>query len=77
MKTILFKSSTGCVSLPTLKRVQRHQRGNQYSYIEEEQTTQWPNDRIKNTQKYHTDGTVPTSNYEISEKDKINALTHK
>jgi hypothetical protein len=52
-------------------------KGNQNPYIEEEQTTQWQNDIINNTQKYYTDGTVPTSNYKISERDKLNALTHK
>jgi hypothetical protein len=31
--------------------VRRYQRGNQNSYIEEEQTTQWPKDRQHNGQK--------------------------
>ena len=35
---ILIKSGTRRVSFPTLKRVWRHQRGNQNPYIEEEQT---------------------------------------
>jgi hypothetical protein len=30
-----------------LRRVWRYQRGNQIPYIEEEQTTQWPNEKVQ------------------------------
>jgi len=36
-----------------LRRVWRYQRGNQKPYIEEEQTTQWPNTIYKNLTKNH------------------------
>jgi hypothetical protein len=36
-----------------IKRVWRYQRGNQNPYIEEEQTTQWPKEKLqKNKQRY-------------------------
>ena len=31
----------------TLRRVWRYQRGNQNPYIEEEQTTQWPKEKVQ------------------------------
>ena len=34
----------------TLRRVWRYQRGNQNPYIEEEQTTQWPEEEEQTTQ---------------------------
>ena len=37
----------------------RYQRGNQNSYIEEEQKTQWPNEKVqKDKQRYTTDTTM-------------------
>jgi hypothetical protein len=37
---------------PLPRRVRRYQSGNQNPYIEEEQTTQWPNEKVqKDTQR--------------------------
>ena len=35
------------VIILTLRRVWRYQRGNQNPYIEEEQTTQWPKEKVQ------------------------------
>jgi hypothetical protein len=37
-----------------VRRVWRHQRGNQNSYIEEEQTTQWSKEKVKQRSTKHT-----------------------
>ena len=37
-----------------LRRVWRYQRGNQNSYIEEEQTTQWPNEKAQKDKQQST-----------------------
>jgi hypothetical protein len=34
--------------MKVIKRVSRYQRGNQNSYIEEEQITQWPKEKVQN-----------------------------
>jgi hypothetical protein len=34
-----------CISIVQYRRVCKYQRGNQNPYIEEEQTTQWPNEK--------------------------------
>ena len=34
------------ISFKAIRRVWRYQRGNQNLYIEEEQTTQWPNEKV-------------------------------
>jgi len=36
-------------SCRNLRRVWRYQRGNQNRYIEEEQTTQWPKEKVQTT----------------------------
>ena len=61
----------------SLRRVWRYQRGNQNPYIEEEQTTQWPKekvqkDKLKRSTKhtYKTKDRVtrtPLKTYEVSE----------
>ena len=38
---------------PSRSRNRRYQRGNQNPYIEEEQTTQWPNEKVQ-MEKQHT-----------------------
>ena len=38
----------------SLRRVRRYQRGNQNPYIEEEQTTQWPKERVQNDKQRFT-----------------------
>ena len=41
-------SGYSCRSLPILgRRMWRYQRGSQIPYIEEEQTTQWPNENVQ------------------------------
>jgi len=35
-----------------LRRVWRYQRGNQNQYIEEEQTTQWPKEKVQTVKTY-------------------------
>ena len=43
----IFKSSSIGDTIFTVRRVWRYQRGNQNPSIEEEQTTQWPKERVK------------------------------
>jgi hypothetical protein len=38
----------------TVRRVWRYQRGNQNQYIEEEQTTQWPKEKVQKDKKGST-----------------------
>jgi hypothetical protein len=38
----------------SIRRVWRYQRGNQNSYIEEEQTTQWPKEKGQNDKQWST-----------------------
>jgi len=48
LTTFLYKIR----NLYVVRRVWRYQRGNQKSYIEEEQTTQWPKEKVqKDTQR--------------------------
>ena len=44
----------------TLRRVWRYQRGNQNPYIEEEQTTQWPNEKVQKDKQRSTKHTHTT-----------------
>ena len=53
-----------CVYL-YLKRVWRYQRGNQNLYIEEEQTTQWPKEKVQKDKQRFTKHTYKT-------KDRVN-----
>ena len=46
--------------LPTLGRVWRYQRGNQNAYIEEEQTTQWPKEKVQKDKQRSTKHTLKT-----------------
>jgi hypothetical protein len=42
------------------RRVWRYQRGNQNPYIEEEQTTQWPNEQVEKDKQRSTTHTYTT-----------------
>jgi len=44
------------------RRVWRYQRGNQNSYIEEEQTTQWPKEKVRKDKQRSTKHTYKTKN---------------
>ena len=44
----------------TDKKISRYQRGNQNSYIEEEQTTQWPKEKVQKDQQRSTKHTYKT-----------------
>ena len=44
----------------SLRRVWRYQRGNQNSYIEEEQTTQWPREKVQKDKQRSTKHTYKT-----------------
>jgi hypothetical protein len=46
--------------LPCFKRVWRYQRGNQNPYIETEQTTQWPKEKVQKDQQRSTKHTHTT-----------------
>jgi hypothetical protein len=43
-----------------IRRVWRYQRGNQNPYIEEEQTTQWPNEKVQKDKQRSTKNTYKT-----------------
>jgi hypothetical protein len=43
-----------------LRRVWRYQRGNQNPYIEEEQTTQWPKEKVQKDKQWSTKHTYKT-----------------
>jgi hypothetical protein len=43
-----------------IRRVWRYQRGNQNPYIEEEQTTQWPNEKVQKDKQRSTKHTYKT-----------------
>ena len=53
-----------------LWRVWRHQRGNQNLYIEEEQTTQWPKEKVQKDKQRSTKHTCKT-------KDRVTRTTLK
>ena len=55
-------SCTFSFSRYTVKRVWRYQRGNQNPYIKEEQTTQWPKDKVEKDKKRSTKHTHKTKN---------------
>jgi hypothetical protein len=38
----------------SLRRVRRYQRGNHNPYIEEEQTTQWPKEKVQRDKQRYT-----------------------
>ena len=42
------------------RRVWRYQRGNQNPYIEEEQTTQWPTEKVQKDKQRYTKHTYKT-----------------
>jgi ribosomal protein RSM22 (predicted rRNA methylase) len=48
--------------LKHLRRVWRYQRGSQNPYIEEEQTTQWPKEKVQKDQKIKQRSTKHTYN---------------
>jgi len=49
-----------CLFLFTVRRVWRYQRGNQNPYIEEKQTTQWPNEKVQKDKQRSTKHTHKT-----------------
>ena len=44
------------------RRAWRHQRGNQNPYIEEEQTTQWPKEKVQKDKQRSTKHAYKTNN---------------
>jgi len=48
------------IILQYARRVLRYQRGNQNPYIEEEQTTQWPKEKVQNYKQRSTKHTHKT-----------------
>ena len=42
------------------RKVYRYQRGNQHPYIEEEQTTQWPSEKVQKDKQQSTKHTHKT-----------------
>ena len=44
----------------TIRRASRHQSGNQNPYIEEEQTTQWPKEKVQRDEQRSTKHTLKT-----------------
>ena len=44
----------------TVRRVWRYQRGNQIAYVEEEQTTQWPKEKVQKDKQQSTKHTYKT-----------------
>jgi len=44
---LLFSSIWRCLMTSSLRRVWRYKRSNQNPYIDEEQTTQWPNEKVQ------------------------------
>jgi len=60
---ILIKRILLCIAIyltTVLRRVWRYQRGNQNPYIEEEQTTQWPKEKVKKDKQRSTKHTHKT-----------------
>jgi hypothetical protein len=53
-----------------LRRVWRYQRGNQNPYIEEEQTTEWPTEKVQKDKQRSTKHTYKT-------KDRVTRTTLK
>ena len=51
------------VMVATVRRVWRYQRGNQNSYIEEAQTTQWPKEKVQRDKQPSTKPTDKTSKW--------------
>ena len=51
-----------CIYIQVLRRVWRYQRGNQNPYIEEEQTTQWPKEKVQNDKQRSTKYTYKAKN---------------
>jgi hypothetical protein len=49
-----------CLILESKRRVWRYQRGNQNLYIEEEQTTQWPKEKVQKDKQRSTKYTYKT-----------------
>jgi hypothetical protein len=58
-QTLLKDANTSFVQI-LLRRVWRYQRGNQNPYIEEEQTTQWPKDKVLKDKQRSTKHTYKT-----------------
>jgi len=59
---IVLDPITGDVmnSVPLTRRVTRYQRGNQNPYIEEEQTTQWPKEKVQKDKQWAIKHTYKT-----------------
>jgi hypothetical protein len=56
MSTVLMAKAC----LQVIRRVWRYQRGNQNPYIEEEQTTQWPKEKVQKNKQRSTKHTYKT-----------------
>jgi hypothetical protein len=54
------ESEHGEIWLAILRRVWRYQRGNQNPYIEDEQTTQWPKEKVQKDKQRYTKHTYKT-----------------
>jgi hypothetical protein len=48
------------IEMSTTRRGRRYQRGNQNPYIEEEQTTQWPKEKVQKDKQRSTKYTYKT-----------------
>ena len=59
-KNILFDISQTWNHTNVVRRVYKYQRGNQNPYIEEEQTTQWPIERVQKDKQRSTKHTHKT-----------------
>jgi hypothetical protein len=58
----------------TIRRVSRHQSGNQKPYIEEEQTTQWPKEKVQKDEQRSTKHTYKTK--DLVTRTPLNLFSH-
>ena len=58
--TLKMILNTGFLWAKIIRRVWRYQRGNQKPYIKEEQTTQWPKEKVQKDKQWSTKHTYKT-----------------
>ena len=56
----MYKLDLRLTTLASARRACRYQRGNQIPYIEEEQTTQWPKEKVQKDKQRSTKHTYKT-----------------
>ena len=56
----MYKLGLRLTTLAFARRACRYQRGNQIPYIEEEQTTQWPKEKVQKDKQRSTKHTYKT-----------------